>query len=679
MAINVADVSFDHDARLTIDGWPLSCTSRQVSPYVTAIAQVTHQSTCGIYGTAHAHTDWVASGSSVAPDAGGAFTIAAPGDALTLTIASNYADRLQTQVPAETAPEGVPGAYIKRRADVFAASEDPEGVYCWLGWRYLYVTFTAPSATTVTLTLTYRGPGTYNDNHLSDSTRQTEFTYTPGTQTTHTVEVTVPSGAQAACFDLRPDVALHQVETIELAFGAAGAWTLAEPTIKLDDGDLQQQRSAVTSHTDLKVFEHYAYAEGGFSATVDGQHVDCIEWPDHESANTIERTGGNFSKIIGAESGIDSTGAWPLSTALVYVRDCCDAWQTSYNTTADAAAFVDEDDERLITPSVTDLRTVVSADEGALDVAVRVGEWTCATGLVYDWYVEHFTEGQAQGWMEDPDGTVVRDGGDNFNLYRREYEDEGDPWANVEALTSGAHGMWRSDSHEVVLVYDGDTATLYEYGVTGDGEVVSLGRFAAREWAHEDVVALALWDPMLDQATEGTLWRAAESSGVIYVHRACTGRDAVSWQQVTRPFGTSAERSHSSIACHGDGSLLVAATYDGDLVIARSRNCGSTWEAVDLPHLGTGIENGTIAYRDGEVVACGHDGSKVVFRRSSLTDLEAEQLTATATELTVLTVAGTPRSNLVDAGHAVYVAVGEGGNLRTFRLLSMAAGFEEVS
>ncbi|HQA68492.1 MAG TPA: hypothetical protein PK801_09225, partial [Aggregatilineales bacterium] len=398
MALNVADISFDHDGRLVIDGWPLSAEDRTSDPRFTDVVTLGHRNNVGIYGPTPAltHEDWSPGAGATQTDADGDFTVSVAGATQTLTIPSNYASRLQTEVPAQTAPVGVPVAYITRRADAFVGDgEDPEGVYCWLGWRYLRLLLTVPSACDVTCTVTYRELGSHNDNHLSDSTRQTEYVYTPGAQHTLVRTVAMAQGsAQPMLVDLAADTPLAIVESIELSFGATGDWSLSEPQLVLDPGD--GEREAVTPHWFWKHFEHWAYAEGGISAVVDGQRCG-IEWPDHNKPNTVERhLGGNFNTVIGAESGIDLTGAWPLSTYVGFIRDCADAWEVTYNTSADEAHLVDDEDERLCTLSCTDLCTVTGDDYEVTnpEVAIRVGIWTCATGLHYDWHVQAVVEGE---------------------------------------------------------------------------------------------------------------------------------------------------------------------------------------------------------------------------------------------------------------------------------------------
>ena len=50
MALNVADISHDHDARCVIDGWPLDATDRTSDPRFTDVVTLGHRNNVGIYG-----------------------------------------------------------------------------------------------------------------------------------------------------------------------------------------------------------------------------------------------------------------------------------------------------------------------------------------------------------------------------------------------------------------------------------------------------------------------------------------------------------------------------------------------------------------------------------------------------------------------------------------------------
>jgi len=127
VSVDTSTVSFDHDARICISGWTLDKPSRDCSPYVSDIASIVHKTEVGIYGLALSHTDWVADSAATTPNANGEFEVTEPGGSLTLTLPNNYVQRLREHVPAQTAPEGIPQAYITRQHDYYySAPTHPE-------------------------------------------------------------------------------------------------------------------------------------------------------------------------------------------------------------------------------------------------------------------------------------------------------------------------------------------------------------------------------------------------------------------------------------------------------------------------------------------------------------------------------------------------------------------------
>lgn len=574
--------SFDDDSCVVIHGWPLDAADRTSDPHFNDVVTIAHEDNVGVFGPSPAldNTDWSPGAGCTQTDADGNFTVTSTtGATQTLAIPSNYTSRLQTEVPAQTAPVGVPVAYITRRADAFVGDgEDPEGVYCWLGWRYLRLLLTVPSACDVTCTVTYRELGSHNDNHLSDSTRQTEYVYTPGAQHTLVRTVAMAQGsAQPMLVDLAADTPLAIVESIELSFGATGDWSLSEPQLVLDPGD--GEREAVTPHWWWKFFEHYAYAEGGISAVVDGQRCG-IEWPDHNKPNTVERhLGGNFNTVIGAESGIDLTGAWPLSTYVGFIRDCANAWDTSFNQSAADAHLKDNKGAGLKVLSVTDLRPVDGTDAEVTnpDIAIRVGKWTCAPGLHYNWYAEKWVRGVGHGWMGDA-STPTRGG--TGSLYRRD-DTETQEWAEAEALTANQHGYWRSTGHEIIFEYDGDDATYYKYA-TGAAGTPLIGRFAAREWAAQVAEAV--------QAGHTFLLYVPEIRALMFFYTTVDGIKHLWSQPETAYWGDGCPAPNSpnpKFDCAGTspsayrdlrhGRIALGVVADGAALVRLSEDFGASW------------------------------------------------------------------------------------------------------
>ena len=550
-----------------------------------SIATVAHKNNVGIYGAALAHTDWTPDADATAPNAGGNFTVTGAGGTLTLDIPNKYEDRLGVQVPALTGPDPVPEAYITRQSGYYAPPwlpnpEGPEGVYCWLGWGYLYVSLTAPAPTTVTATVTFYGVDTHSDTHVTDASRQTDYGFATGDLSTLEYETPIAAGAQTICIDLATEVPLRIVKSVKLEFGAVGAWTLAEPLLCQDAGDAQAAppRAGEADHLFFKEFEHFAYKRGGMSACVDGQYYEAIAWPDDSHENTLEPTGGHFDyRISAGEAGLDLSSAWTLLQFLSLIERTSDAWDTTYDNAAAEAAFKDEDDAWLKTPDCFDLRPVNRQTGTAFDVAVRVGQWTTAAGLHYDFTAEKIVEGQAHGWAQTGSGKRVRSRNGIENLWRRTGEGV---WHQVDSMGSDGHGHWHSSSHEIVAEYDGGTATLWDYG-TGHTAVAvtTTGRWAVREY---DVAAISpgLANPHLRRDAAGRVWLVYEDGGNIAV--AVRSSSQEDWQSRSNAF---AEGDHTepTIAPMPDGSLIVSATRGGGGTELRvSRDDGDEWAGVDV-------------------------------------------------------------------------------------------------
>jgi len=374
------------------------------------------------------------------------------------------------------------------------------------------------------VTISYYAADSHSDNHVTDSTRQTEYTYTLGSPTTLERKISVANASLVSyLIDLATTTPMRIVESIKLEFGATGAWQLGEPMLKLDAGDTESSppRDPVTPHSYLKEFEHYQYRRGGISACVDGQYLEGIAWPDSSHGNTLEPTGGHFDYRVGATSGIDFTTAWSLEGYLDLIERCCDAWETSYNTSAAEDAFKDSDGNWLKTPACFDLRPVNRQTGTACDVAVRVGQWTTAAGLRYDFTAEKIVRTQAHGWALSG-GERARNVASFSTLWRRKQGSD-DSWTEIATLSSDGHGHWHSDALDVVAEYSEDTATLWEYA-TGAGHA-SIGRGAVREYFWESVAATGDW-PFL---VEAPWWR---------LYLAYTdGKGYVAWRKRFLPGG----------------------------------------------------------------------------------------------------------------------------------------------
>lgn len=200
---------------------------------------ITRRNDVPVFGPNDALTlvDWIGTGGVPTANGAGQFTVMGAGT-LGLTIPSSYEQRL-TEVPLLTAPEGPPGVYWYRRADHYwPAWGNKEGCYTWLGWERMDIPLTAPSACTLTLTITYY-TYVFSDNHLTDSTRVTTFGFT-ATPHTATYTLAVVAGAQTLHVTLvAPNEGTYplfeRVGSMVLSGFANGAWVIGEPTLVQSD------------------------------------------------------------------------------------------------------------------------------------------------------------------------------------------------------------------------------------------------------------------------------------------------------------------------------------------------------------------------------------------------------------------------------------------------------------
>ncbi len=642
---SVVGRSFLHDARIIINGWPINKTSRDASPFDDGIASLAHRDNVGLYGDTDVlgPTDWAASAGTTAPGVGGDFVVTAAGATLTLTPVSNYFDRLQVQVPAETAPQGVPGAYITRRHNAYIAPwatnpETPETPYCGLGWRYMEVPADVPAACDLTCTVAYYGDESHSDNHLSDSTRQTSYVYTPGDVSSLSRTVSLEAGAgQVVLFDLSSDKPLRIIKSVRLTFGAAGDWAIGEPELVLDPGD--GDREAVTPHSYVKTFEHFANLKGGISATVDGQHDEALAWPDTVRGNTLEQTAGYYDPVTGAVSGLDLSAAYFLSTYMPLIGLSSEAWTGTHNAAAEAAATTDDEDNVLKVLSCSDLRPVMGSEPGALDVAIRVAQWTAAPGILYDWSAEKFVHGQGHGWAGSAAAPARGGGG---ALYRRAAAE--DDWAHVEDISADQHGHWLSDGHEVVAEYDNGAATLFSYA-TGRQGLPLVGRFATREWAQATLGALAHLH--LSEHTLGPVYLVDADAGDVGFRWRKPG---AGWQARVAVTGSSDAEIACALLSVAQGPNILRDTASAVTMHEASRITGA-WLAQVALESGYAYPDGVYAWNRWYVSAY-KDGSQWLLRRDRDNDdygaVDAREIAASDARVAAL-FGGGPYSRLLCA------------------------------
>jgi hypothetical protein len=501
-------LSFQHDLLIEIDGWPLGAVDRQVSPYVNDIATIEHLTSVNVYDATTKPIDWTTTDATTPDPTTGSFSVTAPGGTVTMALRSNFLAR-QAAVPGGAGAIAVPTAYQYWKADSLYGTGNPveahEAVYCWRGWGYLYQGFTVPDVdplSKLTCTINYRSGLTFSDNHLSDSTRQTLYTYTSGTEYAIVKEIEPlyrdpATGVVICCVDLRTERPLDIVTSITWAFELAGTYTYWMPGLSKDTGDRNEVTSVTPFYREApstpgeayKAFEHFRYCQGGFSGVYNGMFDRSIWNPDETKPNTLEHTLGGLAVVTGAVTGTDMTAPYTLGGLLSLLNVCCDAWTSSYSAVEDAANFVDVDGVRLKTPTFFDIKTLVASDvaEGGypLQVCVKVGSWVAVNGLKYAWHTYKIVEAGGQGRAILPGAAELRARGRGCgNLYRQPMGTTPEAWTFLQALASDGHGFWRSASHEVYNL--ADPAVMWEYQTNLD----AMGRWATREWCQADALAL---------------------------------------------------------------------------------------------------------------------------------------------------------------------------------------------
>jgi hypothetical protein len=190
----------------------------------------------------------------------------------------------------------------------------------------------------------------------------------------------------------------------------------------------------------------------------------------------------------------------------------------------------------------------------------------------------------------------------------------------------------------------------------------------------------SLWDPFMWRKFNGGIVRAAESGGVVYIHEMGAGDEDRFEACAAQPFGEDSGYSRPSVVEHDDGSYVVCATLDHNMVFARSRDRGHTWSVVATATIGTGLEAGTIAHTLGQIWLCGWDADAVYIRSSSETTLVSEALNVAAdTSLKVCDAVvaqgdDPPRSTIVTCDdRAIVVCVDIGGSMTLHRCRNLGA------
>jgi len=597
--------AWTHDGTVIFDCWTLSSTNRTDAPYVTNVCSIGVEGEKDIYANAHTHEDWIGANVST-PTAGGEFVVGAGGGSLALTLACNYPARQAAVGNVDAIP--VPTAYRTRRHDALLGTGNPveghEAVWDWRG-RYLLQSFkdlSLPCDLTCRIVY-YDDLGGCSDNHKTDSTRQTEYSYSAGDAYTleRTITVTYADGSDWSpvlidLYDEQNGHPLARVESIEWEFPDAGTYTMTEPQLVLDPGDRQEVASGTPGYREapsssgayVKIDEHWQYAQGVVSGHVNGLCDRVLFMPDHVKPCTVEHCFDTLNVLIGAETGTDLTtcyslGGWPINNA-------GEAWGYTYSSGAEAMHMKDSDGAVLKTLAVSDIRPeyqlAAVGDVITPSVAVRAYSITCVRGLAYTFYGRKIFNGRGHCM-------VVRNGRQDYPRARskssgplqRRYYGTTDPWQTVEAtLSSDEHGHWASAAWEIA---DTDAArTLWEYAVRG----TSMGRFATREFALLEIYPFAIGGKRCGVYTDpdGVTWYAWIEGSIIYVAHMLEDGDVTISHIGTTPdtptFSTAitvdSSGDYDAVDLHGDGRMLeVGARNSSDekMYAFRSYDMGNEW------------------------------------------------------------------------------------------------------
>jgi hypothetical protein len=458
------------------------------------------QRNLGIYGPddAHTHADWVGSGNVSFVNGNGLFTVSGKG-ALTLTLACDY-DTRQSAVPLYLAPAGPPACYIYRKANVhYPEYGVNEARYCWLGYEALGIPLVAPGETTLVVTVVYREYPAVSDNHLTDSTRTTEFTNVGETHAvTYNLQVAAGTAVNCLCL-ITPTEGdyplLERVVSISIAFAAddAGDWFIGEPLLAPDEY-VQPTQERIKTFEGVPASESpsQTYTHGGLSAHIDA----AFEVYDSQEGNAghdngAEKTVRNFDYVEGAESGLDLTTAWSLEAFASLIENCSEVFGCTVNDVAYDAATLDTEDppNRLSTcwafnvcypdcdgPDIDPLEQQVG--DGFARCSLRGWKWTIERGITYAIRTDKVVDGRAHGRALT--GVELLRTSLGFSKIYRRFPPTGD-WEEHSDVDADAYGHWDSDSLRVSPPNE-TPGSFWEYKV-GEREI---GWVWVREYVAED-------------------------------------------------------------------------------------------------------------------------------------------------------------------------------------------------
>lgn len=548
---------------------------------------IARRNNVGIYGPADAlaHDDWIGSGGVPTADASGNFVVTGAG-ALTLTIPSDYEGRLD-KVALETAPEGPPLIYTTRKANHYYPAEPfNEGAYCWLGWEQVDIPITAPGTDTLTLTLVWREYGSIADNHLSDSTRTTTFSYSHAERTA-TFSVPVVAGAQTvSVMLLSPDPypLYERVVSMALSGFDNGAWMIGEPLLV---------QSSVTAQTVLKTFEGYEYHEGGASAHLDAAYEGLYGSVEANagSNNISEKTAQFFDRVTGAGSGLDLTTAYTLDSYASILQRVSEVFTASrYDVGYYVAVRDGETPPNVLSPcwgfdicypnaDAPDGNPLEQAITTTANCAIRCGTWNMVPGVKYRMLPDKIVEGRAHGNLLS--GASLSRNQAGFSKLWRKSPVAGSVWEEVESLNSDAFGHWTSASLPEFYDYQGAVGRRWRYGIgpTIDSveRIGSAGYSYTREYITEVSAAVGV-DTCCFHQIPGFVYVFYSDDGAKHIYNAPPDNwfeTGVSQAHYALPKSdTTSDDSSFSGYTDTNGRVLFYLVRDGAMVRLRSTDWG---------------------------------------------------------------------------------------------------------
>jgi hypothetical protein len=561
----------------------------------------------GIYGPEPAldNTDWTGADGAATPDVAGQFAVTNAAGNLTLAIPSNYG-ALCDDIPSQNFPTGMPGCptlTFAHKADAWrdydgelGQDSNPysipaEGVYCWRGFACLKIPIIAPSACTLTVQLQCKRHS-HTDNHLSDSSRQTEYEHTE-TDQTNTYTVNLVSGANNAYVYLqlaqeRTNPDLEQVVSVKLSGFAVGSWIISEPLLTADP---------VASKSSVKVFEGPEYRHGGFSAINSPDHVySLMDTTEQNSghANLQEWTVRLFDYVEGAVSHDDLTTAYSLASMAGILNTVCDAWDCSVNDTALDAATLDEDDSRLTSLWGFDVcypdcdvtgfanradRPLLQPVDTNLNCSIRCASWSIVPGIVCAIRTDKVVGGAAHGLAYESLRKLARSVSGKLQIWRKANGAPSTAWVeHGDPLDIDAFGMWHTDSLQEFNPAD---ELRWDYGLSLAGQATvahTLNAAPLREYNDHSLIAPGSGFVHMFSHPAGLVpWTVAIKGGEIIIFET-TAADTT----ISTPATVDASGNYDQAFGWTDGSAFYVDAHNtvtGEIDRFVSRDHGITWTA----------------------------------------------------------------------------------------------------